>query len=104
MASTVPSFDNNSRQPFYQDLSLKKFAVQLYRLKEKFERKYYSIPGCRKYVLAREFNINLVATIFEVNKMLSTDGSGFSSAQTNDHQKIKTRIGQLEDQLVKLIS
>ncbi|WP_209405065.1 hypothetical protein [Pseudozobellia sp. WGM2] len=104
MASTVPSFDNNSKQHFYQDHSLKKFAVKLYRLKEKFEKKYYSIPGCRKYELARNFNIHLAATIFEVNKMLSTDGLSFSSAQTNNHQKIKTQISQLEDQLVKLIS
>ena len=86
-----------------QEYGLKTFGDKLYRLKEKFEKKYYRLSGYDKYEMARSFNIDLTATLFEVNRLRHLQEANFQ-APANNRQRIKNQIDQLEKQLGTLIS
>lgn len=87
-----------------QEFGLKKLIDQLYRLKEKFEKKYYRISGYGKYDMARNFNIHLAAALFEVNRLHSLQEVHFQTPADQSRQRIKTQIDQLEKQLAILLS
>ncbi|SHJ60362.1 hypothetical protein [Pseudozobellia thermophila] len=101
MHSTETQQATNMETP--QEYGLKKFVDKLYRLKEKFENKYYRISGYDKYEMARSFNIDLAATLFEVNRLRHLQGTHFQGP-SNNRERIKKQIDQLEEQLGILIS
>lgn len=101
MASTRSDFGNMANPFHYQDSTLKNMASKLYKLKAKFERKYYKLSGCRKYDMARDFNIELSATLYQVNQMLNFNEANNVSF---NYQKIDTKINSLEQELSSLIS
>lgn len=94
--ATKDNFFNN------QDPQLKNRASSLYKLKSKFEKKYFKLSGCRKYDKARDFNIELSATLYKVNQLLNT--TELSTATPFSYNQIDSKINNLEKQLSQLIS
>lgn len=85
-----------------QDSQLQNRVSSLYKLKSKFEKKYFKLSGCRKYDKARDFNIELSATLYRVNQLLNT--RELSAVTSVSYNQIDSKINSLEKQLSQLIS
>ncbi|MBC6997106.1 hypothetical protein [Cytophaga sp. FL35] len=101
MATTISNYGKQTNLLNTQADVLKTKASKLYKLKTKFEKKYFKLSGCRKYEKARDFNINLNSALYQVNQMLHVSSN---KTNTNNYQKIDFQISQLEQQLASLIA
>lgn len=118
MASSTLAERDQIKHPQPLENSLEPLIAKLYGLKEKFEALYYGKAECKKYDKARNFTIQLNATLYRANQIQSASALfQFSNkkkaeiykrkhveASATDSRQIKMKIKKLNKELDDLLN
>ena len=120
MASALSQ--NNKIAPSQpKENSIEILIARLYRLKEKFESRYYGKKTIKKYDKARDFTIRLNATLYQANQLQAEEHlpkrnlplsnkhkasiylKKYAAVSDSDPEQLKAKIKELDQELRDLI-